>query len=348
MRAAAFLILALLSIFSSGCANLGYLSKLGWHQSSILFHRISVDECLEDETVDADTKAKIRLIGDVKRYGEETLGLRRTKNYEKICQLKDPVLYVITASEKDRLQLLAWDFPIIGWVSYKSFFTQKDALDEKRTFEEKGFDTFVQRAAAYSTLGWLKDPIFFPMLEFDEVTLANLILHEMAHATLYFKGKADFNERLATFIGNRGTIDFFAEKSGPGSKRVLEAIHTQEDDLLFSKWIDGACRRLSRYYEKEISKEEKLKGREEIFQSIREEFRQLKARFKTDGYADFEKRDLNNAVLLAYRRYFHDLEKFEAFYQKTGSDLRKVIEFFLKVQASEDRAGLNSFLEGFL
>src|SRR4030042_1218884 len=75
---------------------------------------------------------------------------------------------------------------------------------------------------------------------------------------------------------------------------------------------------------------------------------QLKARFKTDGYADFEKRDLNNAVLLAYRRYFHDLEKFEAFYQKTGSDLRKVIEFFLKVQASEDRAGLNSFLEGFL
>jgi predicted aminopeptidase len=336
---------ALLLIFASGCGNLGYLSKMGWHQSSILFHRVPVEEILQDDAVGVATKEKIRFIQEVKRYGEERLGLKRTGSYEKVCEIKGPVLYVITASEKDRLQHYSWDFPIVGGVSYKSFFTHKDVLKEKQALEGKGFDTFVQRAPAYSTLGWLNDPIFSLMLEFDEVTLAHLILHEMVHATLYFKGKSDFNERSATFIGNRGAIVFLAEKYGPESKEVLEAVHTQEDDLLFSKWVEGACRQLSGYYGKEISAEEKLRGREEIFRSIREDFRGMKVQFKTDCYGDFEKIELNNAVLLAYRRYFHRLEKFETLYHQMGKDLGKVIEFLKKVQNSGEKAALNSLLE---
>ena len=172
------------------------------------------------------------------------------------------------------------------------------------------------------------------MMKWDQVTLANLILHEMSHATIYFKGETDFNEQLATFIANRGTIDFLIEKYGMGSKEVAEAIHIQEDDLLFSKWMDQVCQRLSNYYAKEISRDEKLRGREEIFRSIKEEFREIKVQFKTDCYKDFEKKELNNAVLLAYRRYIHRLEKFETLYESMGKDIRKVVEFFKKIKAS--------------
>ena len=153
-----------------------------------------------------------------------------------------------------------WNFPITGKVTYKSFFTKEGALKEKRFLEGKGYDTFVQQAGAYSTLGWLKDPIFSSMLRWDEATLANLILHEMTHTTIYFKGQTDFNEQMATFVGNRGAIDFLTEKYGKGSIEVFEAIYNQEDDLLFSRWIDQACQRLSNFYAKEISRDEKIRG----------------------------------------------------------------------------------------
>jgi predicted aminopeptidase len=117
------------------------------------------------------------------------------------------------------------------------------------------------------------------------------------------------------------------------SKEVVEANHIQEDDLLFSQWIDQAFQRLSAYYVKEISKDEKLRGREEIFQSIKEEFGEIKGQLKTGCYKDFEKLDLNNAVLLAYRRYIHRLERFETLYESMGKDLKKVVKFFKKVRA---------------
>jgi predicted aminopeptidase len=253
---------------------------------------------------------------------------------------------VVSAAEKDHLQLYVWKFPIIGRVTYKGFFTREGALKAKRLLEGKEYDTFLQKAGAYSTLGWLKDPIFSSMLDWNDAALANLILHEMVHPTVYFKGETDFNEQMATFIGNRGAIEFLVEKYGPESKEVVEAMRNQEDDLLFSEWIDQACQRLSSYYGKEISREEKLRGRGEVFRCIKEDFREMKGRFKTDSYQHFEKIDLNNAVILAYRRYIHRLEKFEALYERLGWDLRKVVEFLKEIKASGGKP--SSFLDRWL
>jgi predicted aminopeptidase len=327
----------------TGCGNLFYLSKLGWHQSYITFHSVPVQEVLEYEGVENEAKEKIHFIQEVKRYGEEKLGLKRTKSYSKYFEIKGPVLHIITASEKDCLQPYHWNFPIVGRVTYKSYFTQKGVLEEKGLLDEKGLDIFIQRVGAYSTLGWLRDPIFSTMLQWDEVTLANLILHEMTHATLYFKDQTDFNEQIATFIGNQGATDFLIEKYGKGSKQVVEAIHIQEDDLLFSQWIDQACQRLSNFYSKEILRDEKIRGREEIFCSLREDFKKIS--FKTDCYKEFGKLDINNAVLLAYRRYFHQLDEFKSLYDQLGRDIRKVVEYFKIIKASADKSALKSFID---
>jgi predicted aminopeptidase len=328
-----------------GCGNFLYLSKLGWHQSFITFHSVPVQEVLEKEGVEDEAKEKIRFVQEVKRYGEEQLGLRKTRNYSKYFDVKGPVLYVITASEKDCLRLYHWNFPVTGKVTYKSFFTKEAVQKEKRSLEAKGYDTFVQQAGAYSTLGWLKDPIFSSMLQCDEATLANLILHEMTHATVYFKGQTDFNEQIATFVGNQGSIDFLREKYGSGSQEVELAIHYQEDDLLFSQWIDQACQQLSHFYSREISRDEKLRGREEFFRRLKEDFRGKMASFKTEGYKHFEKVDINNAVLLAYRRYIHRLEKLQVFYEQFGRETKRVVEYFKDIQNSGDMIALSSFLE---
>jgi predicted aminopeptidase len=320
----------------SGCSNALYISKLGWHQGFISYYSIPVEQVLKDEQVDSRAKEKILLVQEVKRYGEERLGLKGRKNYSTFFGVKDSALHVVTASEKDRLRLHTWNFPIVGGVTYKGFFTREDALKEKKRLDEQGYDTLVQQAGAYSTLGWLKDPIFSAMLRWNESTLSNLILHETTHATVYLRGRTDFNEQLATFIGNRGAIDFLKEKYGPESKEVMEAIRDQEDDLCIARWIDRSCQRLSEFYNQPISRSEKLKERQQIFQSIKEEFGKIKIQLKTNNYRDFEKVELNNAILLAHRRYVRQLDRFETLYERMGRDLKRVVEFFQEIPPKED------------
>ena len=337
------LFLTWVALLLTGCGNLLYLSKLGWHQSSISFHSVPVEEVLENEGVDREAKEKIRFIQEVKRYGEEKLGLTRTKSYSKYFEVKGPVLRIITASERDRLEPYRWNFPITGKVTYKSFFAQADVLKEKRFLEMKGYDTFVQQASAYSTLGWLKDPVFSSMLRWDEATLANVILHEMTHATVYFKGQTDLNEQIATFVGNQGAIDFLTEKHGKGSREAVEAIHCREDDLVFSHWINQACQQLSDFYAKEISRDEKLRGREAFFHHLKEDFKETMASFKTEGYRNFEKVEINNAVLLAYHRYIHRLDDFQALYAYFGADLKRMIGFLKEIPGRRQEA--SSYVE---
>ncbi len=320
-----------------GCTNLLYISKLGWHQSYITFHSIPIHEILERDEIGNESKEKIQFIQEVKRFGEERLGLRKTDSYSKFFEIKGPVLYVITASKKDSLELYSWNFPILGKVTYKSFFKMKDALKEKTFLEEKGHDTFIQSVNAYSTLGWFKDPIFSTMLDWDEPTLSNIILHEMTHSTIYFKGETELNEQIATFVGNQGSIDFLTERYGIESDKVLLAIDYQEDDFIFSEWIDEVCRRLASFYERPIPKEEKIKGREEIFNSIKEEFKEIKDKLKTESYKNFDLFELNNALLLAYRQYTHRLKKFKAIYHYLGNDLKKMIELFKIIKESGDK-----------
>jgi hypothetical protein len=45
---------------------------------------------------------------------------------------------------------------------------------------------------------------------------------------------------------------------------------------------------------------------------------------------------LNNAVLLAHHRYLHRIEKFEILYKNLGRDLKKMVEFFKKIQGSKE------------
>jgi predicted aminopeptidase len=325
---------ALLLVTLTGCGDLLYLSKLGWHQSAIALRSLPVEEVLQDPKIPSRTKEKILFIQEVKQFGEEKLGLTRTKNYSTFFETPKPVLHVVTASEKDRLAAYTWSFPVVGKVTYKSFFDAEGARKEKQKLDEKGYDTFVQPVDAYSTLGWFRDPVFSLMLEWDDVVLANLILHEMTHATVYFKGRTDFNEQLATFVGNQGAVHFLREKYGPGSKERVRAEQIQTEDILFSDWIDRVYRRLTDFYREEISREEKLEKRKELFRSFQEEFRSVKAGLKTGSYDEFATAGLNNAVLLAYHRYVQKLDRFQALYERSGRDLRKVVEFFKAILKS--------------
>jgi predicted aminopeptidase len=160
-------------------------------------------------------RRQLEYIGAVRRFAVDSLGLRDTRNYTTYYdQQGKPLLWVLTASEAFRIKPYLWSFPVVGNVSYKGFFQKTAGEHEAHLLEESGYDIDYGEVGAWSTLGWFRDPILSGMLRRGEGRLAELIIHEMTHATLYVPGQVDFNENLASFIGEQGARRFLRSHFG--------------------------------------------------------------------------------------------------------------------------------------
>jgi predicted aminopeptidase len=99
---------------------------------------------------------------------------------------------------------------------------------------EKGYDTDYDDVSAWSTLGWFKDPVLSNMLYRGKGQIAELIIHEMTHATLYLKSNVDINENLASVCGEQGAIKFLQSTFGDSSSELKNYLERKEDYDQFS------------------------------------------------------------------------------------------------------------------
>lgn len=201
------------------------LLSYGWMQASgqvkILMNVEDVSDVMNDPAFPDSLKARIRLIEEIKQFGVDSLGLTPSKNYTTFYnQHGKPLIWLITASEKYKVEPHKWRFPIIGSFPYKGFFDSTRAVTEERQLIQMGLDTDIGEVSAWSTLGYLKDPILSSMLKRKVGSLANLILHELTHGTLFVKNDLELNENLASFIGDQGAIRFLKFKYGRDSQEL--------------------------------------------------------------------------------------------------------------------------------
>jgi predicted aminopeptidase len=116
------------------------------------------------------------------------------------------------------LDAVGWWYPFLGRLPYRGYFDVERAEREARRLrEESGYDVCVSPVTAYSTLGWLDDPVTSPMLGRGAANLVETLLHELVHATVFIDGDADFNEGVALFIGPEAAIRYFARQT-PGDE----------------------------------------------------------------------------------------------------------------------------------
>lgn len=324
----------LLAPLIGGC-QMGYLMKSGYGQMKLLSSRVPISEALSSQDLSPQQKEKLLLAQEARTFSENNLHLKPTKNYTSYVDLgRSHVTYVVSAAPKWQLKHHQWDYPFMGKMPYKGFFDKKDAEAEEINLQKESLDTYLRGVSAYSTLGWFNDPILSSMLNYDHYDLVNLIIHETVHATLYIKHAADFNERFATFLGNKGAEQFYLQKEGPQSATLAKIKLENEDNNLFSAFISKELKELGDWYSNLPQDSRSEKERELRIRLIQERFNtELKPKLKTDSYRKFPELKLNNARLLVYKTYMQDLSDFEKLYELVHNDFATFIQ---KCKALED------------
>lgn len=296
--------LVIWALWNRDLVSYGWMQLKG--QAHIIFAAKPIDEVFKDPATPDSVKARIRLIQAIREFAIDSLGLKDSPNYTTFFdQQSKPLLWVLTAGEAYRLNSYEWKFPVVGRVSYKGFFDKERGLFEDSILRAKGFDTDFGEVSAWSTLGWFKDPILSGMLKRSDGALAELIIHEMTHSTLYIKSDVNFNENLASAVGEAGAVQFLNHHYGHDSRQLEEYTFRKEDSELFTRQMLLASKSLDTLYERISGLDESLKYKFK-YDRIGEIIRSLDTlKFHSpERYSGmFKKRLPNNAYFLGFVRY---------------------------------------------
>lgn len=321
-------------IFLSGC----YTLKSAYNQISILTSKESYEETLKRPELTEEQKKKLLLAQEARDYAESILKLNSDGNFSKVVWLDRPyVTWAVNASDPWMLKPYEWNFPIVGRVPYLGFFKKKDAEEKRDELKKQGLDTYMRGVSAYSTLGWFEDPLLSSMLNYDDHELVETIIHELVHSTVWVKDNADFNERLASFLGQKGAELFYIKKEGPQSPTTQKIKDYDHDGKLFSAFITTELKSLDEWYKNLIPANKTEESKAKRIKQIQEKYvKELKPKLKIKTKGRFETATLNNAQLVLYRTYLHDFSPFENLWSRVGGSFQTFVQESKKLIKSEN------------
>lgn len=304
-------------------------------QLTIIWKARPVEQVLTDSSFPDSLKFKLTLIAEARRYAIDSLGLEDTDNYKTVYDQKGKeLMWVVTACEPFSFTPKQWKFPIVGTVPYKGYFDIARAFSLRKELLDEGWDTSVRNPGGWSTLGWFTDPILSKMLERTEGDLANLIIHEMVHATIFIKDSVDYNENLASFIGDRGAEKFLLMKYGKKSAEYNDYIRDERDFSAYIDHMNVGISKLDSLYKSmddSMSVQDKIELKHAMIKRIVESLDTLKLSSKVNPAARFKDKLPNNAYFMNIIRYQSKQDFFwEEFNTNFKGDIRKYIEYLTK------------------
>ncbi len=315
-----------LCTLAAGC-DLGYLARGAYEEARLLWNRRPINAVLEQPDLAPAARANLELVLKVRSFASERLGLKVGGAYSSVAQVENrAVTWVVMAAPRDSLVPYTWWFPIVGTVPYRGYFSRDAAVAEAAELEAQGLDTLVRPAVAFSTLGFFNDPLLSNLLELDPVALAGVLIHELFHRTFFLAGDVMFDESAATYIGSRGAVEFFTASKSEGSTDAARAREVLASDLKFADFLRHEEARLLKLYGSKLPRDEILRQRVPLFAEIKADYTRLKPALSGLERFDLDRQPLNNAVLVNYRLYFHDLDDFAALERLHRGDLRATIE----------------------
>ena len=316
-RPAARAFTATLSCLLLGGCSPEYVIRGGWEQMKILSDRRPIEEVVADPDTDPEVREKLLLVRDARVFAKRRLGLDPGSSFTSYATLdSDTLVLVVSAAPELELRWKTWWFPIVGDVPYKGFFDFDEAHAEAAELERQGYDVYLRPSGAFSTLGWLPDPVLSTSLREDSLGLVETVIHEITHTTFYPKGRARFNESFANFVGWRGAIEFFCDALAD-EERCGMAERRWTDVRLFGEFFNSVVAPLEELYASGRPEEELRAGKQRILDEAFARFdAEYRPRFVAGSYGSLDRASLDNAWLLSRLLYYTRLDDFEALYGK--------------------------------
>jgi predicted aminopeptidase len=303
-----------------------YLIRAAWEEMRILAGRRLITSVIRDPATDSITRTKLRVVLAARAFAADSVGLNVGDSFTSYTRLKrDTLVLLVQGAYRDRLARYTWWFPIVGRVPYKGYFDYDAARREGERLKRYGLDVYLRPASAFSTLGFFDDPILSTTLGEDSLELANTVVHETLHNTIYLPGQAVFNESFANFVGARGAAWFFRSRAATGGAEETDA-RWSDTKLLGRFWAALYATVDSAYKAHPNDKAARIAARDSISVRARIELVEtLGPQLRTVGPRALERVRLDNAALLARRVYMTDLDLFDTVYERENWDVRRAI-----------------------
>ncbi len=281
----------------AGCSGITYVARSAYEEGRLLWNRKPIRDELANPALPPEIRDRLETVLKVREFARDKLGLNVGGAYTTVTQVDEgAVVWVVMAAPRDSLRPYSWWFPIVGSVPYCGYFSHKATEEEAASMEEASYDTYIRPAVAFSSLGFFNDPLLSNLLKLNRIELAGLIIHELFHRTYFLASDVMFDESAATYIGNRGAIDYFATAEGPNSPDTEAARGVLKSDFTFAHFLDEQKTRLSALYATDLPQDEMLKRREALFAEISSDYTKLKPTLSGLERFDLDKTRINNAL----------------------------------------------------
>jgi predicted aminopeptidase len=313
-----------------------YLVRQGMVQASLLWGRVPVASMLDAPELTEKQRERLRLSQEIIAFGARQ-GLNVEGRYQRVNPTWDYKIWNVSAAGALSFEAREWWFPIVGTVPYLGYFDRDQALEQVRLLQAQGWDVKMRRAGAYSTLGWFDDPLTLSMLGGSERGLANTLLHELTHATLWIPGSVTFNESLASFVGDTLEMRWLVEKYGEDGEPVRDAIEADEDSARWRRFMHGVYEDLDAVYrDPNLSYAEKLRIKQQTFASLPIRVARLDLHRRRHYVKYAAEESWNNAQLGNFRRYNDDQDGFAAILEAADGDIPKFLARVERIVSDAD------------
>jgi predicted aminopeptidase len=315
LAAAAVMVASAVSATTGGCLMPRYLSQAVRGQLDLLHRARPIEDVIADPETPARTRVLLAEIAGIREFAGRR-GLRTGKNYRTYVEVApEATVWFVGAADPLAFKPLRWCFPVAGCFTGLGWFDYEDALDHRDELRRKGYDAMARPAGAYSTGGWFHDPITSSMLDdgpdaFAE--LANVVLHESVHATVFIADQPYFNEGLAEYVGDALTDEWLVERFGEGAPELARWDAVQDWRRTRMARLFAAYTALDEVYKSERSKADKLAAKATIIDGLMTELG-LWTR-------------PNNASLVELRVYKASYDQFAKVHAACGGDVRRMMK----------------------
>ncbi|MCP5173572.1 MAG: aminopeptidase [Moraxellaceae bacterium] len=267
----------------TACQSLHYYGQNIKGQWQILANRQPLEQVIKHSQSSPALIKQLQEIQQIRAFAQG-LSLPTKGQYDTYVDIKrSAAMWSVAATPELSLTAKTWCYWGMGCLGYRSFFEESLAQQFEAQLIEQGYDTYLSRVAAYSTLGWFRDSVLSSFVYKSEVDLAELIFHELAHQVVYAKNDPVFNESFAEVVADEGLKRYLVGRMEQFDNVVLRKKRQQQ----FAELVLDYRRQLAKVYQSTLGAPEKRQQKIELFNGLQQSYQQLKNQ-QWQGYNGYD------------------------------------------------------------